>query len=443
MSQAAAIRPPGGDDAADDPGLVREVGRFALVALSINSIIGSGIFGLPARVHAMIGPWALAAYVICAVVVFLVALCFAEVASRFTRTGGPYLYATRAFGATTGFAVGWLTWLTRVSAGAAICQILADYMAHFVPAAASGPGRAITIALAVGATTWVNLTGIRRAAGTATVFAVAKVAPLVLLGFVGLFFVDLSAFRDAPPPATASLSQATLVLIFAFVGFETTTIAAGEARRPTRDLPFALIASLCVATVIYLAVQVVCVGVVPDLASSARPLADAAAVIAGPGGAALIAAAAVVSTSGTMLAGLITAPRILFAMGVEDRLPAVLARTHPTWRTPDVAILVTSATVLGLALSGAFVHLATLSVIARLAAYVATALALPVFRRRVMAPPAFRLRAAWLVVLLTCALCAWLVTTSALTQLRDVALATGAGLLLYAAHAARRRARAR
>jgi amino acid transporter len=131
---------------------------------------------------------------------------------------------------------------------------------------------------------------------------------------------------------------------------------------------------------------------------------------------------------------------VLFAMSVREQLPSVFARTLPRQHTPHVAILVTAAAGLVLALSGTFVYFATLSVIARLSAYVATALALLVFRRRVDMPPAgFHLRAGGLVVALTLAACAWLVTTSAARELRDVAIATAAGFVLYGATVAARR----
>ena len=427
--------------AADDPGLVRGIGRWALVALVLNSVIGSGIFGLPSKVHALIGPFGIVAYIVCAAIVALIALCFAEVSSRFTRTGGPYLYAERAFGPLAGFAVGWLMWVTRVSSAAAIASIMASYAGFFWEPASAGAGRAAVITLAMGLLTWVNVAGIRQAAGVASVFAAAKIAPLLLLVAAGAFFFDPGAFAAWTPPAPVTFSQTVLLLIFAFVGFETVTITAGESRDPRRDIPFALFTGIGFSAALYLLIQLVCVGTLPGLAASERPLADAGARIAGPLGGAVIALGAVISTSGGLHATLITGPRMLYAMSLRQQLPVWFAYTLARLHTPHVAIVVTAAAGLALALTGTFVHLATLSVIARLSAYVATALGLLAFRRRADVPPAaFRLRAAGLVVALTIAVCAWLVTTSAARELRDVAIATAVGLALYGLTAWARRA---
>jgi len=418
----------------EDPGLVRGIGRWALVALALNTIIGAGIFGLPGRVHALIGPFGIVAYVVCAGIVALIALCFCEVSSRFTRTGGPYLYAEEAFGSGVGFTVGWLMWLTRVSAGAAIASIMASYIGFFWAPAGEGPGRAATIAIFMGASTWIHLIGVRQAAGTLTAFAVAKVAPLLLLVAVGVFFIDPAPLAAWTAPSPVTFSRTVLVLIFAFIGFESITIAAGESRDPRRDMPFALLAGIVISGLLYVLIQIVCIGTLPELAQSQRPLADAGARIAGAAGGAIVALGAVISTSGNLHGGGITAPRLLYAMSLRAQLPYWFSLTLARRHTPHVAIVASMAAILGLALSGGFVYMATLSVIARLLAFGASVLALPVLRRRADAPPAsFRLRAAGLVVTLSIAACGWLVTTSALRELRDVAIATAIGFALYGA----------
>lgn len=416
----------------EDPGLVRGIGRWALVALALNTIIGAGIFGLPGRVHALIGPFGIVAYVVCAAIVALIALCFCEVSSRFTRTGGPYLYAEEAFGPGVGFTVGWLMWLTRVSAGAAIASIMASYIGFFWAPAGEGVGRAATITAVTVASTWINLVGVRQAAGTLSAFTIAKLAPLLLLVAAGVFFVDPEPLTAWTAPSPATFSRTVLLLIFAFVGFESVTIAAGESRDPRRDMPFALIAGIVISAALYVLIQIVCIGTLPDLAGSQRPLADAGARIAGAAGGAIVALGAVASTTGTFHGGGITAPRLLYAMSLREQLPYWFGLTLARRHTPHVAIVVSMGVVLGLALSGGFAHLATLSVIARLLAFVASVLALPVLRGRADAPPAsFRLRAAGLIVTLAVAACGWLVTTSAIRELRDVAIATAIGFVLY------------
>src|SRR5437867_3696532 len=142
-------------------GLVRGIRKWDLVAVAINGIIGAGIFGLPAKVYALIGTYSLIAFVACAIVVTLIILCFAEVGSRFDETGGPYLCAREAFGPTVAFEVGWLSWLARLTALAANCNLLVSYLAFFWPPANSTIPRALVITGVVLSLTALNVLGVR------------------------------------------------------------------------------------------------------------------------------------------------------------------------------------------------------------------------------------------------------------------------------------------
>jgi amino acid transporter len=141
--------------------LLRGIGRWDLVAVAINGIIGAGIFGLPSKVFSLTGPYSLLAFVVCALVVATFILCFAEVGSRFSETGGPYLYAREAFGPVTGFQVGWLSWLARVTAFSANCNLLVGYLSYFLPEVGSGWQRAAVIITLVAALATVNIIGVR------------------------------------------------------------------------------------------------------------------------------------------------------------------------------------------------------------------------------------------------------------------------------------------
>lgn len=425
---------------AHDSGLVRVVGRWTMAVLMINAIIGAGIFGLPSKIHALApGSYGLLAFAACALMVAAIGLCFAEVSSRFTLTGGPYLYAHTAFGPLVGFLVGWLMWVTRATALAVISNVLASYMSFFWPPAASGWGRAAAIGAAVISLTIVNLISVRRAAGTAGALTIGKLIPLLLFVGIGIFFIDTSAFAPSVPLEARSFSQAVLQLIFAFGGFEAAVITAGELKDPRRDFPFALFVGIACATGIYVLVQAVCVGTLPGLATSEKPLADASARFMGSIGGGLIALGALVSTMGTLCGSLIAGPRVLYALAEQKRMPAVFARTHPRFRTPYVAILLTCGTGLALAISGTFTYLVGLNVLVRLATYLSTAAALLVLRRAERDhPAAFRVPAAGLVVPLTCAACVWLITKSGVRELRDAAIASGIGLFIYLAFVWRR-----
>jgi amino acid transporter len=131
----------------EKPGLIRGIGRWDLTAIAINTIIGAGIFGLPSKVAALIGSYSLIAFIICAVIIGFIVLCFAEVSSRFRDTGGMYLYAREAFGAVVGFEVGWLYWIVRVTTFAANANIFLAYLGFFYPGAKEGTVRAVLVGL--------------------------------------------------------------------------------------------------------------------------------------------------------------------------------------------------------------------------------------------------------------------------------------------------------
>jgi len=435
--------------------LVRGIRRWDLVALVINAVIGAGIFGLPSRVFDLAGPWSLVAFGACAVVVTLIVLCFAELGSRFDATGGPYLYVRGAFGPLAGFTVGWLIWLARVTAFAALCNLFVGYLGHFWPGAGVAPWRALVITGMVAVLTAVNVRGIRQAALVGNAFTIGKLIPLVLFVAVGVFFVDPGRLTLAAPPSPSRFSEAALLLIFAFTGFETATIPAGETRAPRRDLPFALLTAMAVVTVLYMTIQLVCIGTLPGLAASQRPLADAAREFLGPVGAALVAAGALVSVTGTLNSIMIAGPRLPFAMAAEGQLPRVLAATHPRFHTPHVSILLTAAVVLVLTLQGSFIGAVTMSTIIRLLSYAATCAALPALRWRDrkasamglgepsavegVAPPAFRVPAGGLVAAVSLILCVWLLSSGAWREALTATIAATLGLVLHGVYRALRR----
>lgn len=419
-----------------EEGLVRGIGRASLVALFINSVVGAGIFGLPGRVHELLGPYALLAYLACAGLVLLIVLCFAEVGGRFSRTGGPYLYAHATFGPVIGFQVGWLVWLTRVTAFAALCNLLLEYLAHFWPAATSPGWRVALVTGVVAVIAAVNIRGVRPAALVANVFTIGKLVPLVLFVAVGLFFVEPGSFVPQATPGAADFSSAMLLLVFAFTGFETATVPTGEVREPRRNLPFAILIAMAVIVPLYLLVQAVCIGTLPQLAGSTRPLADAAARFAGAFGAAVITIGALISIAGTLNGLLLAAPRILFAMAEQRQLPRALAATHARFHTPHIAIVASAACMLALTLSGSFLSAVAISTLTRLLAYAATCAALPVLRRRDrqgdprVATASFRAPGGTVTVAVALGVIAWLLAHGSAREVRDVAIAMALGFVL-------------
>jgi amino acid transporter len=374
--------------------LVRAIGRWSLAALLVNSIIGSGIFGLPSIVAGLVGRASPLAYLIAAAGVGVIMACFAEVASQFRETGGPYLYARAAFGQFLGIQVGWLTGLARLTATAGNANLFVIYLAEFWPRAKEPLPRAVVIALLLGILGAVNYRGVRAGAQLSNFFTVAKLLPLFVFLAVGLFFL-LTRRSEAAPfsvvGGTGAWLQAVLLLVYSYGGFEGAIIVTGEATNPRRDAPFAFFVALATITTVYTLVQVVVVGTIPNPAATDRPLATAARQFLGSGGATLMALSALVAVYGILSSMTLYTPRLAFAFAEQKDLPRILAAVHPRFRTPHVAIVIYCALSILLAVAGTFRWNITLSAVARLFTYSGVCATLLVLRKKNPGASAFRL----------------------------------------------------
>ncbi len=414
------------------PTLRRVVSRWQIVGLSINDVVGSGIYLLPAAVAGLLGAGGVWAILLAGAAVAMLVLCYAQASSWFDQPGGSYLYAREAFGPLIGFEIGWMTWLTRVTVAAALSQGLAQAVAHLWPAAASGWANVLIVAGSLGLLTWINVIGVRAATHTAMALVIAKLLPLLFFVVVGAFFTDFSRGFAFEAPPLANLGEGALLLLFAYAGFENTPAAAGEFRNPRRDVPFALIAMIALVTFTYVAVQVVAQGTLPGLAASKSPLAEAAALFAGPAGALLLTVGAVFSILGTNGNTVLFGPRYLYALANDGYGPRALARVHPRFRTPAIAVVVQGVIAVLLALSGSFVELALLSVVARLFSYIGTAAAVLVFARRFKdREHAFRLPGGPLIPALALLLSLLLLASATWQNLAAAAIALAVGAVIY------------
>jgi amino acid transporter len=382
----------------------------------VNGVIGSSIFNMPAVQAELTGAWSPLASLIAALGVLTIVLCFAEVASRFQDAGGPYLYARHAFGPFVGFQAGWLTFWVRVTAVAAGLNGFVLYFAELLPWAGSGAGRVVVMAVVIGIITAVNVIGVRQATWTVNLFTLAKLVPLLALVAIGAARVDgdvLATQQVASPDWT----RAILLLMFAYGGFEAPLIPAGEARDPRKDTAFALLAALAVVAFVYMSVQLVVVGVVPNASTARAPIAAAFGVLTGSAGAVVASLAAMISIYGYATGSVLQSPRVLYSMAERRELPASLAAVHTRFRTPHVSIVAYAALAFALALYGTFEGNATLSAIVRLVTYGLTCAALLVFRRqRPDEEPGFRLKAAPAVAAVAILFCLWLLSTRTFAQ---------------------------
>src|SRR6185295_7956667 len=278
--------------------LKRALGRWDLTAIGVNQVIGGAIFLWPAQVAAQIGAWSPIGFVLIAGLSLSVALCCAELASRFDATGGPYLYARAAFGEFVGFEVGWMQWFSRASSQASIMAATAVALGYYVPALTVGwPRAAFLTALTLGFAA-INIRGVRQSALVVDALTIAKLVPLAVFIVVGLAFVQTPRLTSLPAITVPQALAAGLLLIFIYGGYETVPILAGEAVEPRRDVPFAIVATIVAVAMVMTLVQIVAQGVLADVAGHATPIADAAAAFLGVGGALLIGVGSVVSMTG-------------------------------------------------------------------------------------------------------------------------------------------------
>ncbi len=410
--------------------LSREIRKWDLVALLVNVTVGAGILKLPADVQRLVGNYSLLAFLVCAIVIGLIALCFAEVGSRFSGTGGPYLYARETFGPTSAFLVGWLMWLTRLAGFATLIQVFIAYLGYFWPQAQYGFTRIGIITFLVLLLTTINLIGVKESARISDVLTVMKLIPLLLFIAAGCFFVDPARFAITGSPSATSFTSAVFVLIYVFSGFEAVLVNTGEVREPQRVIPFALVVALSLAVVLFLSIQVVCIGVLPNLAASERPLADASQMFLGPAGPTVISIGALVSVFGTLNVIMLACTRLPFAMATQGQLPSPLARVHERFFTPHASIVVSAVVALLIALQGSFIYAVKVTVVTRVIVYASTCVALPILRRQ--SPSPFTLFGGVPIAIFCVGVCLVLLVNSGWQEARDVMIAIVVGLVIYA-----------
>ncbi len=369
--------------AAPEARLIRAVGVWGLAAGIINITVGGGIFRLPSAAATQLGTAAPMAYLVCAVAMGLIVLCFAEAGSRVDLTGGPYAYVEVAFGPFVGFLAGVMLWAVGTLALSAVATLFADSVGALVPALS---GRGARIALLVAVLEFyaaINVAGIRQGSAVNAVATVAKLLPLLLLVIVGAFAIKGGNLAWTDAPAGGDVARASAVLIFAFAGIESALVPSGEVKDVARTVPRAILLAMLGITLLYVAIHLVAQGILgAALAGHPTPLAEAAGRAMGPTGRTLLLAGASISMFGYVGGMTLAVPRALFALGRDGFLPRALASVHSRHRTPHVAIWTQAVLVLALALTSGFEALAILANLATLLLYAACCLAAWELRRK-------------------------------------------------------------
>ena len=396
--------------------LDREISRLGFAAIALNGVIGAGIFALPAVAAARSGNFSPWLFLFCAVLIMSVVLCFSRAASFVSDTGGPIQYAGQAFGPFAGFQTGWLTYIGRLAALGANIKLMVIYAGWFWAPLASGLVHQLAVVLIFTILAASNVVGVRKSMAVVYLFSAMKLAPLLLLVVLGISHVRPDLLIESGLPEITTFGETVLVLLYAFVGFESAVVLAGEARDPQRDIPRALTITVLIITVFYFLIQWISISALPGLADSKTPLADVAAVVLGTSGAALLTFGAVFSIGGNCSASMLSAPRMTYALARMGSLPQWFGRVHPRFHTPINSIVFYAVVALGLALSGSFVWLAVVSTLARLLSYILSVAALPILERT-MKPTEdqFRLPGGYLIPAVALILCLWLITYASVT----------------------------
>ena len=358
-------------EAARDAGLVRSVGPLGLATTTINIIIGAGIFALPGAIAAAVGAFAPLAFVACAIAMGAVAFCFAEGGRRIATSGGCYGYIEAAFGPQAGFCTGLVFIVANCLASAGIAAALASMIAALAAPSLAPVVRPAVVIGVIGLIAAVNIRGVVAGTRFVALVTIAKLIPLVVFIIAGLPLVEAANILPSTEPSFSGVGRALILGVFAFTGMEAPLSASGEVRDPGRSIPLALLIVMIVITTLYIAIQMVAQGILgPALAGSPTPLADAMGHVH-PALRTLLLAGAAVSMFGWLGTDLMSAPRMLFALGRDGLLPRALGILHPNTRAPYVAILSYAIAAAVLALSGTFAELAVLATLGSAALYIA------------------------------------------------------------------------
>lgn len=414
--------------------LHRGIQKWDLVFLIINSVIGAGIFALPAKVFALSGVYSILAFLVCALVMLILILVFAEVSSRFRNTGGPYLYVKSAFGPLPAFVIGWLLMLTRLFSYATLINLLVLYLSFFSEIFLIPAVRITMIFFITAGITYFNWIGVRNSTKVSNFLTVSKLVPLAVFILVGLFFIDKELMVPGEFPELSDFSASALLLIFAFGGFEAGLVNSGEIVNPRKNLPFGLITAAAVIAGFYIMIQIVSIGTLPDLATSDKPLADAASRFMGWGGGVFITLGAVVSILGTLNVQILSGSRLPFALSLEDQLPKLFGVVHSRFATPYISILFFSSLVAIVAVVWGFMSSLAVSVIARLILYAMVCGALLKLRKQDPNADYFKVPYGNVLAVLGIVATIWLLSGTQSKEIWDTFWWTALGLGIYAVH---------
>lgn len=367
-----------------DEGLKRSIGVLGLSANIMNIMIGAGIFALPAVIAGIMGSASIFSYIFCGILIALIVLCFAEAGSKVNNTGGPYTYIETAFGDYAGFLAGIFASGSNILASAAVANALLNIIATFNPLFELTSYRVLSLLIVYVLLVTINVRGIKQGIGLVKINTLLKVIPLIVLVVLGFKNISVSNLHIETLPTLGQLGESSLILFFAFLGCETGLIVGGEIKNPKRTIPRSIFLSIGSVVVLYILIQTVSQGVLgTDLVNhKATPLAETAKISMGTFGYVLLTIGAAVSMFGMVSGDLLNSPRVMYALARDKVIPIKpLAKIHPKFATPYIAIIVHGFLVFLFASTGSFEQLVIIATSSILLLYLGVALSVIKLRK--------------------------------------------------------------
>ena len=414
--------------------VIRGIGLIGGALIVLNGMIGAGIFATPSEVAASAGilsPWL---FLAAGVLIITVVLTFAELSSYFRISGGPALYATKAFGPLTGFSTGWIYFVSRATAVAANSHVMAIFLGEVWPWFDTGTGHVVVVVVVIGALTLANVVGVKGGVRALGFFTFFKLVPLLIMILLGLQYVTPDVLFPEVLPTIDDLGGTTLLLIYAYLGFEQVLIPAGETSKPRETIPNALVFTMIATGILYFLIVLVYIAVLGDAAAEGATLVDVGRKLAGPVGAIAITITAVFSIGGNLSSSMLATPRLTLSLADHRLLPKWFGHINEKFSSPANSIMFLGGMAMILALSGSFVLLAIATTLTRLIIYVVCIAALPVIKGKAdhsTIARAYRIKGGYTIPLIGLGLCLWMISFSSADAWILVGILLVVGLAIY------------
>lgn len=408
----------------------RVVGLGGAILNSLNGVVGSGIFALPALLFAAAGTFSPIAILLFAGLYGSVLAVVAKLSTVFRQSGGAQLYTEHAFGPAVGFQVGWFSLATNIAGAAANFHVLVSYLAAVFPFFDNSIVRLVTMGLLALTFMAISMSGAARSIEAIAVGTVLKLSPILALIVVG--FWQNGVPLEVALPAFSEFESIALLLAFAFSGCDIAVYAAGEAKEPRKTMMRALLMNLAGVAVFYALVQLAYSATAPDPSQVDIPLAAMGEKLLGPTGALMVSLAAIFSITTFQINVFYLVPRLAYGMGRRGLLPHIFAYTSPRFQSPVVAIGFYGAFVTGLALSGTFELLAVLVVSVEQLGFMAVIGALIVMWKRNDAGLRETMDARWAIIIpVAIGYIVWLMSQLSAVSVVYMGVMVAIGLALY------------